>query len=106
MGTGGLSRAYASGVKLALESMTTQPKIDRIVAVVSVAYESADAVQRLMKEMHVAVSGEDYGSSVRYECGIPAASFERFTSAVADMTRGAGSVEQIQPPVGPSTDSP
>ena len=106
LGTGGLSRAYASGVKLALESMTTQPKIDRIVAVVSVAYESADAVQRLMKEMHVAVSGEDYGSSVRYECGIPAASFERFTSAVADMTRGAGSVEQIQPPVGPSTDSP
>ena len=106
LGTGGLSRAYASGVKLALESMATTPKVDRTLAVVTVAYESVDAVQRLMKEMHASVSKEDYGSSVRLECGVPTPSFEALVIAVADATRGTGSVERIPRPVGPSPDSP
>ena len=106
LGTGGLSRAYASGVKLALASMATAPKIDRTVAAVTVGYESVDAIRRLMNELDVTVSEEEFGSSVRYECGVPATAFERFTSAVADLTRGAGSVVAIQPPVGRPLDSP
>lgn len=106
LGTGGLSRAYASGVKFALESMATEPKIDRTFAVVIVGYRSVGTIQHLMNEMDITVSGENYGGSVRYECGIPTASFGRFSSAVADVTHGEGSVARIQHPVGPPLDSP
>ena len=106
LGTGGLTRAYASGVKIALESMATEPKIDRTLAVVIVGYQSVDAIQRLMNEMDITVSWEDYGGSVRYECGIPVGSFRRFSSAVSDVTHGEGSVVRIHHPVGPPLDSP
>lgn len=95
LGTGGLSRAYSSGVKLALAELPTDEKVQRIWADVEVGYEGVDALRRLVDEMSVVVEAEDYGSSVRYRCGIPERAFDPFTAAVADATRGEGTVRRV-----------
>ena len=94
LGTGGLGRAYASGVKRALEALPTEERVDRIPVRVTVSYADVDALQRLAEEMEVVVEGEEYGAEVRYVCAVPVSDLEDFRLRVAEMTRGAGEVEE------------
>ncbi len=95
LGTGGLSRAYSGGVKLVLESLPTEERVDRIRVEVTIAYAEVDAVQRLFDEMDVEIESEDYGAEVRYVCGVPEPALASFRAAIADATRGAGSVSDV-----------
>ena len=92
LGTGGLSRAYSSGVKLALDLLPTEPKIDRVAVEIVIGYETVTELHRIMTDMEVVVESEDYGERVRFRCGVPAVGFETFSAAVADATNGTGSV--------------
>lgn len=94
LGTGGLSRAYASGVKRALESLPIEEKVERTTVLVTVGYADVDALQRLIQEHEVLVEHEEYGADVRYRCAVAAPDLERFARAVADATRGGGRVEE------------
>jgi len=95
LGTGGLGRAYSGGVKLALESLPTEERVDRITVDVTVGYAEVDALQRLTAELDVVVEDEEYGASVRYRCAVPDSDLERFRTSVADLTRGDGTVEAV-----------
>lgn len=95
LGTGGLGRAYSGGVKLALESLPTEERVDRVALDVTVGYAEVDALQRLTAELDVVVEEEEYGASVRYRCAVPASDLERFRRSVADLTRGDGRVEAV-----------
>jgi uncharacterized YigZ family protein len=90
LGTGGLSRAYASGVKLALDGLPTEARIERVGVEVVIGYENVTELQRIMAEMEVVVDGEEYGERVLIRCAVPTAALESF--AAADATSGAGSV--------------
>jgi uncharacterized YigZ family protein len=92
LGTGGLSRAYSSGVKKALDELLTEPKIDRVPVEIVVAYENVTEMQRLLTEMEVVLLGEEYGERVRFQCAVPALAFEALFAAVADATNGSASV--------------
>jgi len=92
LGTGGLSRAYSGGVKLLLEDLPTEERVDRVVVDVVAGYADVDGLQRLMAEMDVVVTEEDYGADVRYRCAVPASDLEHFTKRFADLTRGEGRV--------------
>ena len=94
LGTGGLGRAYAGGVKLALESLPTEERVDRVVVRVVVGYEHVDAVLRLFQDMDVVVEGDVYGADVRYDCAVPSPAVESFEQALADVSRGEGRVER------------
>jgi len=94
LGTGGLGRAYAGGVKLALEGLPTEERVERVPVRVTVGYAEVDALQRMAEEMDVVVEGEQYGVDVRYDCAVPVSSLEDFRHRVAEMTRGAGEVEE------------
>lgn len=96
LGTGGLSRAYSGGVKLALESLPLGERVERVTLEVTVGYPDVDALQRLFVEWDVEVVAEEYGVDVRYVCGVPITNTEAFRAAVADATRGAGVVEDSQ----------
>ncbi|MDA0329466.1 MAG: YigZ family protein [Gemmatimonadetes bacterium] len=96
LGTGGLSRAYSGGVKLALESLPLGERVERVTLEVTVGYPDVDALQRLFVEWDVEVVAEEYGVDVRYVCGVPIMNAEAFRAAVADATRGAGVVEDSQ----------
>ncbi len=93
LGTGGLSRAYSGGVVLALKSLPTEEKVERVPLFVTVGYSEVDAMQRLIVELDLVVVEEAYGSDVRYEIGVPLTHVETLRRRVADMTRGAGKVE-------------
>jgi uncharacterized YigZ family protein len=96
LGTGGLGRAYSGGVKLALESLPREERVDRITVDVTLGYPEVDALQRLTAELDVVVEDEEYGASVRYRCAVPDSDLERFRKAVADVTRGDGTVDVVQ----------
>jgi uncharacterized YigZ family protein len=95
LGTGGLGRAYAGGVKLCLASLPTEERVDRITVDVTVGYAEVDALQRLTAELDVVVEASEYGATVRYRCAVPDSELERFGQAVADLTRGDGTVEAV-----------
>jgi putative IMPACT (imprinted ancient) family translation regulator len=92
LGTGGLSRAYSSGVKLALDALPTEPKIDRVDVEVVTGYETVGELRSIMTEMEVIVEGEEYGERVQFRCAVPGVAFEGFSAAVADATSGTGQV--------------
>ena len=94
LGTGGLSRAYSGGVKLLLDSLPVEQKVERVLVEVTVTYADVDALKRLMEESDVTVETEEYGAEVRYSCGVPACALDTFRGAVADVTRGAGVVRE------------
>lgn len=97
LGTGGLARAYSSGVVLALESLPLEEKIDRVVVEVTVGYPDVDSTQRLIQEMDLLVLDEDYGGDVRYSLGVPVTDVDTMTRRVADLTRGDGTVRVSSP---------
>lgn len=92
LGTGGLGRAYAGGVKLALASLLTEERVDRVTVEVTVGYAEVDALRRLAEEMEVVVEAEEYGAAVRYVCGVPEPALADFRRAVGDLSRGEGRV--------------
>ena len=98
LGTGGLSRAYSGGVKLALESLSTDERVDRVRVAVVVGYADVDVMQRLFDEMEIEVEAEDYGAEVRYVCGVPEPRLGDFRAAVADATHGAGVIRDADAP--------
>lgn len=95
LGTGGLSRAYAGGVKAVLATLPTVERVDRVRVEVCVAYAEVDPLRRLMAGMDVAVEAEEYAAGVRYRCAAPASALAGFRRAVADLTRGTGTVREV-----------
>jgi uncharacterized YigZ family protein len=93
LGTGGLARAYAGGVKAALESLPTEEKVRRTEVSVTVAYPWVDGLQRLLDEVEAVVTDEAYGAEVRYRVQVPAERVEELRARVADLTSGDGSVD-------------
>jgi uncharacterized YigZ family protein len=95
LGTGGLSRAYAGGVKAALASLPLENRVDRALVEVEVAYTHLDGLQRLLDEVDALVETEGYGASVRYRAAVPEAALARFQRALADLTSGEGRVRRL-----------
>jgi uncharacterized YigZ family protein len=88
LGTGGLSRAYADGVKQVLASLPTVDKVERVQVAVSVGYAEVDAVQRLAREQGVLIEGEEYGADVCYRMAVPVSELPSFGAAMAELSQG------------------
>jgi uncharacterized YigZ family protein len=95
LGTGGLSRAYAGGVKLLLGSLPTEEKVERVPLLVEVAYETVDPLKRLLDEVEATVDEEEYGAVVRFRVGVPEGNVATFEKTLAGLTRGRASVESV-----------
>jgi len=93
LGTGGLTRAYAGGVKLALESLPTVERIERVPLLVVVDYGAVDPLQRLFHEVEAVVEAQDFGERIEYRVAIPKEYVEKLTRAVAGVTKGRGTVQ-------------
>jgi len=95
LGTGGLSRAYSGGVKLLLESLPTEERVERVTLQVLVDYGSVDVLQRLLEKAEAVVESEDYGEKVEFLLAVPRENAETLAEAVAGVTRGHGIVRPI-----------
>jgi len=97
LGTGGLSRAYSGGVKLALARLATAEKVDLALLLLEVAYEAVDPLRRLLEELEGAVVREEYGETVRYRVRVPEEALEELTQRLAGITKGSASVRVLRP---------
>ncbi len=95
LGTGGLARAYAGGVKRALQELATETRVERSRIEVVVGYAHVDGLQRLLDEMDGLPAHEAYGSEVRYIVDLPELRFAAFVRALADLTQGQGRVRRL-----------
>lgn len=95
LGTGGLSRAYASGVVAALDTLPTEERVDRTPLEVVVGYPDIDAVHRLVADMELPVLDEDFGAEVRIRIDVPGDEVEALRARLSDLTRGQVRVKQI-----------
>jgi putative IMPACT (imprinted ancient) family translation regulator len=96
LGTGGLTRAYAGGVKLLLESLPTEERVQRSRMKVIVDYGSLDALQRLLGEVEALVETQDFGERVELSLAVPEESVHRFEQEVAGITKGRGVVTLVE----------
>jgi uncharacterized YigZ family protein len=92
LGKGGLQRAYAGGVALALETLPRTERVGRVGLFVEIGYPALEPVRRLVAALDGELRGERFDTGVLLEVGIPEDSVVRFTAAVADATAGKGRV--------------
>lgn len=88
LGTGGLSRAYSSGVKMALESLPTRERVERVTLEILVEYEAVDGLKRLLEEAEALIQDEAYGADVTYRVAVPEESVQALEENLAGITRG------------------
>jgi uncharacterized YigZ family protein len=94
LGRGGLGRAYAGGVKLALETLQTRRRVIRERVRIEVGYPAVDALFRFLDEVEGVREEEEYGEWVRIVAGVPGHRIPDLERAVAEMTGGSGRVER------------
>ena len=95
LGTGGLVRAYSSGVQKALDAVTTIIKVERTPARIAVEYPHAEAVERVLLGFDVIVTQRDYADSVVFLARVPVDDRDALTAAIGDATRGAAVIEFV-----------
>lgn len=93
LGTGGLARAYAGGVKQVLEVCPTEERVERRGVVVTVAYEVVRGVERVFEEVDGVVDERAFGAEVRFRVLVPRHRHAEFAAGIADATGGRGRVE-------------
>lgn len=90
LGTGGLARAYGSSVKLAMESLTTELKIERSLLRLQTDYKTLTDLQYLLKEFDAIEGNIDYGAGVNLDVAVATSDLETFVERIA--TRFSGRV--------------
>ena len=88
LGTGGLSRAYSSGVTSGLALLATTTKVERVVVELVIDYEFIDPVQRLLVANDIRVDNVEYEGDVRYRLAVPASQRDGFENAISNLTSG------------------
>ncbi len=95
LGTGGLGRAYGSGVVTALDSLPTAERVDRVPFQVVVGYPDVDGVQKLVSDMEIPILDEDFGADVRITLDVPTDEVEVLRTRITDLTRGRARVQKV-----------
>ncbi|MBY6188779.1 YigZ family protein [Marinobacter hydrocarbonoclasticus] len=87
LGVGGLVRAYAGGVKLALESLTTQPFVPMSQLEVRGEYADLPMVEYLVQQHNGEVLAPHFDTGIRLELALPTAELAAFE---ADLRQRSG----------------
>ncbi len=88
LGTGGLARAYANGVKRALQACETTEKVEAVPLRVVVDYGLAEAVARVLASHDAIVVDRSFGAAVAYRVKVPIGQRSALVAALANATSG------------------
>lgn len=96
LGKGGLARAYAGGVTLALETLPTTVHAELTDVRIVIPFSAVDAVFRLLDELGAPDREVRYGAEAEAEVDarVPPEALERVRGEVAELTSGEGRVEE------------
>jgi uncharacterized YigZ family protein len=73
LGTGGLVRAYSGGVKLAMEQLQTEPKVEKVSLLITAPYEHGKDLEYELKQANAVIDAIDYSTNVTYTVTLPVA---------------------------------
>lgn len=88
LGTGGLARAYAGSVELALADLPTVERMDTLVIELVIGYGRIDQVQRLLPRFEAEILEEGYLDRVCFRVRLPVTAHDALCTALADATQG------------------
>jgi uncharacterized YigZ family protein len=88
LGTGGLVRAYAGGIKAALREIAVTEKVTRLVLVAAGPYHWVTPVQRLLPEYEARISEQTFASDVTWEIQVPQEHAAALAAALTELSHG------------------
>ncbi len=88
LGTGGLVRAYTSGVQQALQQVEKQLKIERKSFYLTCDYHQINLVQNLCAKFDVVINSQDFQAQVQFELAISNDKLPAFTQALKENSSG------------------
>lgn len=97
LGTGGLVRAYSDMTRLALDQLPQREKVDLVQLRLILAYEHADALQRLLPPFEAQITNETYGADAEFLIALPSEHQAGLQRAVLDLTSGLALMEPLSP---------
>lgn len=95
LGTGGLARAYAGSVELALTDLPTVERMATVMLDLTIGYGRVDAIQRLLPRFEAEVLEEGYLDRVSYRIRLPATAHQVLCTALADATQGEAVIRVV-----------
>ena len=90
LGTGGLVRAYAGGVKRASQLCPKVKKTVQTTLLVTVRYEGLARVKHALRALGAEITDQDFGTDVRIRVRVAARRRAELETAIADATGGRG----------------
>lgn len=97
LGKGGLVRAYAGGVKLALDGLPLGERVRRTALLVEIPYSSVAALKHLLPGFEAEILDESYGTQATFTIRLPEERSREFTGAVEGLTGGRARIEAVGP---------
>jgi uncharacterized YigZ family protein len=88
LGTGGLVRAYAGGVKAALASLPLQEKIAWATVRAQSPYRWVTPVTRLLPDFEATITSQDYDDRVHWAIAVPEERAPELVATLVEMTHG------------------
>lgn len=93
LGTGGLTRAYQSGVKEALALLPVTEKKVFLRAAVRIGYAYVDRVYRLLPRFQARVTAKTFDNAACFTLEMPEENYEPCRIALGEATDGSGILE-------------
>jgi uncharacterized YigZ family protein len=88
LGTGGLVRAYGSGVQQALKQLVVSYKIPQAEYTLQCDYAQLALVENLLQQLEGRIVQGEYGASVLLHLTLPVTGVEAFGNKLRDLSRG------------------
>ncbi|AVJ15875.1 IMPACT family protein [Serratia rhizosphaerae] len=88
LGTGGLVKAYGSGVQQALKLLPLVSKVPQLEYTLQCDYAQLALVENLLQQMEGRILHGEYGADVVLHLALPATETETFGNKLRDLSRG------------------
>ena len=97
LGTGGLVRAYGSGVQQALKLLPTKTKVPQRRFLVECEYSLVSLLEQVIAEYQGKILSSEYTDKVTFELSLPAVESEKVESKLRDISRGSMQLICLEP---------
>lgn len=89
LGTGGLVRAYGSGVQQALKLLPTKTKVPQLCFSVACEYSLISLLEQVVEQYHGQILSSEYTDKVTFILSLPAAYSDEVEVKLRDISRGS-----------------
>lgn len=90
LGTGGLSRAYGDAVKITLQDLPIQIKINYVDCQLQTSYQYWSAVEKLLKQHQAVIENTEFSDSISAHIKLDQSLLDSYLEQFTNITHGSG----------------